>query len=273
MKRLCFTYRTFYTFDSPVYDHYYTFKIYPRDNERQQVIGLSESMDYGDSHSYSFDTFGNKMVYGCIHAPHDSFYFDVSGTVQVDGRKRDTDACLLSLFDRPSEMTQITPVLRETLDRLIGEAPRRSCYRREFGRLTDLERALYLSDCCYELLEYTPNVTSVTTDASHALRLGKGVCQDYAHVLLAFLRMLRIPARYVVGFMLGEGFTHAWVEVYCGGFWHGLDPTNSRLVDEGYIKLSHGRDYRDTMVCKGHFYGMAEQHQEIQVQVSEQKRR
>lgn len=269
MKKLSFTYQTLYTFDSPIYDHHYTFKIYPRDDERQHVISLSESMDFGDSHSYSYDTFGNKTVYGNISAPHSRFYFDISGTVIVDGRRKDSNAGLLPLFCNPSSMTRVTPVLQKTLENAAAVAGEKSCYRKAFDRMTDLEKCLYLSDYCHELLVYTPNATNVFTDASHALSLGKGVCQDYSHILIALLRMLSIPARYVVGFMLGEGFTHAWVEVYCNGFWHGLDPTNSRLVDEGYIKLSHGRDYNDTTVCKGHFYGEANQHQKIQVQVTE----
>lgn len=271
MKKLSFTYHTLYTFDSPIYDHYYTFKIYPRDDERQHVISLTESMNFGDSHSYSYDTFGNKTIYGNIRAPHDSFYFDISGTVLVDGRRKDADAGLLPLFSNPSAMTMPAPVLWEALREAAADAEKKSCYRRSFDLLTDLEKCLYLSDYCHERIEYTPNATDVSTNAAQALQLGKGVCQDYAHILLALLRLLRIPARYVVGFMLGEGYTHAWVEVYCNGVWHGLDPTNSRLVDEGYIKLSHGRDYNDTMVCKGHFYGEAKQHQQIRVQVSEMK--
>ena len=69
--------------------------------------------------------------------------------------------------------------------------------------------------------------------------------------------------------MMGEGYTHAWVEAWCDGCWYGVDPTNSKIVDEDYIKLSHGRDYNDTVVCKGHFYGKAQQSQEIKVQVQE----
>lgn len=269
MKKLHFTYRTLYTFDSPIYDHHYTFKIYPRENERQQVVSLLESMDFGDSHSYSYDTFGNKTVYGTISAPHTRFYFDISGTAYVDGTKYETDDHLLQLFVAPSSMTKVTPLLRETLEKAKKEATGHSIFHKELEQMTDLEKSSYLSDYCHELLTYTPNVTNVFTDASHALELGKGVCQDYSHILIALLRMLHIPARYVVGFMLGEGYTHAWVEAFCGGCWHGLDPTNCKLVDEGYIKLSHGRDYNDTTVCKGHFYGEAKQNQEISVQVVE----
>lgn len=269
MKRLGFTYQTKYMFDIPIYDHYYTLKIYPRDDERQQVISLVETMSYGDSHSYSFDAFGNKTVYGNIIKPHEQFEFEISGIINVDGTKKDGERKLLSLFQAPSGMTKPTDVLKRQLQRACEEAQETSCYHKAFENMTEIEKTVYLSDYCHALLTYTPNVTDVNTDASGALRLGKGVCQDYAHILIALLRMVHIPARYVVGFMLGEGYTHAWVEAFCDGCWYGVDPTNSRLIDESYIKLSHGRDYNDTVVCKGHFYGNAVQTQSIRVQVTE----
>ena len=106
MKRLRFQYHTLYTFDIPIYDHYYTLKIYPREDERQQVESLVETMSYGDSYSYSRDSFGNKTVYGNINAPHDSFEFEVNGIVIVDAEKQDKDQHLLSLFRAPSSMTK-----------------------------------------------------------------------------------------------------------------------------------------------------------------------
>lgn len=267
MKKLEFTYQTHYTFDAPIYDHHYTLKIYPRESERQHVESLFEVVSYGDAHGYSTDGFGNKMLYGNIDAPHDSFHFKVSGVVEVDDTKQDKDNHLLGVFRTPSAMTQVTPKLFQVLNEAANQAKEKSCYGKEFDEMTALEKMLYLSDYCHELLEYKQNVTNIYTSASEALELGEGVCQDYAHILIAFLRMTGIPARYVVGMMLGEGYTHAWVEAYYDGCWHGMDPTNCRLVDETYIKLSHGRDYNDTLVCKGHFYGKVQQMQDIQVSV------
>ena len=114
-------------------------------------------------------------------------------------------------------------------------------------------------------LSYEKGVTTFQTTAEEAMKLKKGVCQDYAHILIALLRMMRIPARYVVGMMIGEGFSHAWVEMEADGRWYGLDPTNDVLVGENYIKISHGRDYNDCIVNKGVFTGMASQKQDISV--------
>lgn len=269
MKKLSFLYRTEYTFDAPISNHSYTLKIYPREGTRQQIMQLVEMVSYGENHSYSTDMFGNKTLYGNIAEPHNHFSFEIHGVIEVSNREADRDKTHLPLFAMPSAMTKPTPYLQQALDTLKQQAKKKSCYSMEFHKLEPIEKALYLSDCCHELLEYQSNVTDISTDATEALRLGKGVCQDYAHLLIAFLRMVGIPARYVVGFMMGEGFTHAWVEAFCDGMWTGLDPTNSRLIREDYIKLSHGRDYLDTVVCKGHFTGVVHQQQEIVVQVSE----
>lgn len=93
--------------------------------------------------------------------------------------------------------------------------------------------------------------------------------QDYAHIMIALLRHAGIPARYVNGLMIGEGYTHAWVEIYTGEGWYGLDPTNNLHVDDYYIKLAHGRDYKDCILDKGRFLGIAQQKQEIYVKVEE----
>lgn len=269
MKKLSFTYQTKYTFNTPIYEHYYTLKIFPRENDGQYMETLLETVSYGDSHSYSLDAFGNKTVYGYMAEPHEQFQFEISGIAVVNSAKKDRDAALLSLFRAPSAMTKPSDILKDSLIKACGMAQEKSCYHKKFEDMTEVEKVVYLSDYCHELLTYTPNVTNVYTNAAEALALGKGVCQDYSHILISFLRILHIPARYIVGFMMGEGYTHAWVEAWCDGCWYGVDPTNSKIVDEDYIKISHGRDYNDTVVCKGHFYGQAKQTQEIWVQVKE----
>ena len=105
--------------------------------------------------------------------------------------------------------------------------------------------------------------------AEEAAALSMGVCQDYAHILLALLRHEHIPCRYVVGMMMGEGASHAWIEVSDGEKWIALDPTNNCPVDDRYINISHGRDAKDCTINQGFFYGLPEQLQEIHVVVEE----
>lgn len=121
----------------------------------------------------------------------------------------------------------------------------------------------------YERMEYVPGTTDIHTTAGEALAQRRGVCQDYAHIMIAVMRCLGVPARYVNGIMIGEGATHAWVEIYTGEGWYGLDPTNNLHIDGYYIKFSHGRDYGDCVVDKGRFLGFAAQEQKIYVNVEE----
>ena len=113
-------------------------------------------------------------------------------------------------------------------------------------------------------ISYQLGVTGVQTPAAMALHLGKGVCQDYAHILLCLLRLLGVPARYVSGHLLGEGAPHAWVEVLLedaeapGGIWViAYDPTNRRRAGLNYITVAVGRDYADITPTSGLFSGSA----------------
>jgi transglutaminase-like putative cysteine protease len=112
---------------------------------------------------------------------------------------------------------------------------------------------------------YQPGATAVTTHANEVIKKKVGVCQDFAHAMVAFCRSLQIPARYVSGYFFdstrdlrlrGSEATHAWVEVFVEGFgWIGLDPTNNKVVDDTYIVLAVGRDYTDVSPVAGSYYG------------------
>ena len=119
--------------------------------------------------------------------------------------------------------------------------------------------------------EYAPAATDVNTPALEALALRRGVCQDLAHVMLGCLRSLRLPARYVSGYMMtdpppgqprlvGSDASHAWVSLYVpggegGGCWVDLDPTNDRVPGEDYVVLAVGRDYSDVSPLRGVIHG------------------
>ncbi len=113
----------------------------------------------------------------------------------------------------------------------------------------------------YERMQFFPGVTHIETPASEAVAGGRGVCQDYAHVMLAICRELGLPARYVSGFIPGEGYMHAWVEVLVAdsrsgtAHWEGFDPTHNRRTDVSYLTVASGRDYADISPVSGSFYG------------------
>jgi transglutaminase-like putative cysteine protease len=117
----------------------------------------------------------------------------------------------------------------------------------------------------YSTMRYRHGVTGVGTTAAQALAVGQGVCQDYAHVMIAICRLLGLPTRYVSGHMLGEGGTHAWVEVVLPVFdgsdeaaaW-ALDPTHGRMATLSYVTVAVGRDYYDVAPTSGTYsYGPA----------------
>jgi transglutaminase-like putative cysteine protease len=108
-------------------------------------------------------------------------------------------------------------------------------------------------------ITYEYGVTSVTTTAAEALACGRGVCQDSAHVMLAVCRLLGQPARYVSGHLVGQGGTHAWVEVIVPRDGHAeavaFDPCNGRRTDGRYVTVATGRDYADVAPTSGSYVG------------------
>jgi transglutaminase-like putative cysteine protease len=124
---------------------------------------------------------------------------------------------------------------------------------------------------------YQSAVTHAHTHMRDVLQARVGVCQDFAHVMLGLCRAIKIPARYVSGYLYngpvdqlrGAQASHAWVEVYVLGHgWIGLDPTNARLVDGHYVKVGSGRDFADVSPVKGTYRGTAKRELSVEVRVS-----
>lgn len=142
-----------------------------------------------------------------------------------------------------------------------------------------LEAALDLNHRIYDGFEYDPNATTVSTPVAEVLRIRRGVCQDFAHLMLAGLRGLGIPARYVSGYLLtypppggqklqGSDASHAWVSIRVPGHgWVDLDPTNDMMTTTEHITLAWGRDYGDVSPIKGAIVGGGRQVVKVAVDV------
>jgi transglutaminase-like putative cysteine protease len=121
------------------------------------------------------------------------------------------------------------------------------------------ERAERICDAVSAAITYEFGVTSVQTTAPEALAAGRGVCQDFAHVMLALCHLVKLPARYVSGHLLGQGGTHAWVEVIVPRAAQAeavaFDPCNGRRTDGGYVTVATGRDYSDVAPTSGSYVG------------------
>lgn len=261
MKKLRFEYSMELKFSSPVNSHYFALRCVPGDSLRQKITLEKCSVAPADYTGTSPDGFGNLKISGCCRAAHDSFGYRIAGTAVTQGMIIQKGP-LHPMYRYPSKYTQFTPEVSGFAEKIMEE-----CGRKKLK--TGLEQAVCAMHYLYTHFEYMPGVTDIETTAAKALRLGRGVCQDYAHILTAVMRYMGIPARYVTGLMIGEGATHAWVEIYTDGGWYGLDPTNDLHIDEYYIKLAHGRDYGDCMVDRGIFLGNAVQEQKIYVNVEE----
>lgn len=129
----------------------------------------------------------------------------------------------------------------------------------------------------FENYEYRSGATSVSTHANEVIEGRAGVCQDFAHAMTALCRSIGIPARYVSGYFFdatrerhlrGSEASHAWVEIYLESFgWIGLDPTNNKVVDETYVILARGRDYRDVSPVMGSYFGSGKSAMMVEVTV------
>jgi transglutaminase-like putative cysteine protease len=146
----------------------------------------------------------------------------------------------------PTRLTQPDDRIRRAAEEMAASAP--------WG----LDLADRINDWVYQSMTYQVGATGVRTTAAEALALGLGVCQDYAHVMLATCREARLPARYVSGHLVGQGGTHAWVEVVLpvGDGSHeaiawAFDPTHAGRGGLGHVTIAVGRDYSDVAPTSG----------------------
>ena len=126
----------------------------------------------------------------------------------------------------------------------------------------------------FRIFEYVPGSTTAESPIESILETGRGVCQDYAHVMAAILRAWGIPCRYVSGYLapvkadVTTGESHAWVEAWFpGAGWIGFDPTNDTEGDERHVRVAVGRDYADVPPTRGVFLGNARSTLETEVTI------
>lgn len=260
MKNLKFQYHLKIAFEQPVKNHRFTVKCVPKSDEKQQITNLKLSILPKESLSEEIDSFGNHCIFGSADEPHSLFEVVMSGEARTglaDAVKAE-ETYRIGMFRSQSPLT------------IPGEAIR-SLYQELSFEESDNNRVK--SQKIMELLRkhftYVSGSTGIHTKAEEALEQGCGVCQDYSHIMISLCRMAGIAARYVVGMLIGEGLSHAWVEIEEDGFWYGFDPTNDKYAGDEHIKISHGRDYADCLLNQGLFTGDSRQFQTISVQVEE----
>ena len=255
-------------------------RVQPRSDARQRCLTFSLDVHPQANIMLYRDFLGNTVHHFDI--PGDSAHIQVAAQSLVEvviapapqladtGDWDDLDA-LVAAGDfwemlLPSAFAKPT----EELDKLAGEL---NLTRRG----NPLELLWELNDALYKAFNYVPNSTEVDSPIDDALKSRQGVCQDFAHIMIALLRKLKIPSRYVSGYLFHEakahdrspaGATHAWVEAFLPGLsWVGLDPTNNLICGERHIRVAIGRDYADVPPTRGVYRGEAESELSVQVTV------
>lgn len=256
MKKLSFEISTSLKFSAPVTEHHFLLRTIPISQGVQTILSSTLELKPNIPYTSFYDSFGNLNEVGCITVPHDEFTYSISGVAEInlDNQLQET---LHPIYKYPSFYTQLSPEMISYVSSLNLK-----------GNV--LEKSLQLADTLFHDMAYQSGSTCTTTTAMEAFRTKQGVCQDYAHIFIALARYLGIPTRYANGLPLGEGPSHAWIEIYNYNHWIGIDPTHNRLTGEDYVRFCVGRDFHDCALERGTFLGTVYQNQEITGHVIEQ---
>ncbi|MBV9350130.1 MAG: transglutaminase family protein [Mycobacterium sp.] len=263
MWRVRVVHETGYAYPSPVTASYNEVRLTPRSDARQNVI-LNRVETVPATRWYRYvDYWGTTVTAFDLHAPHTELTVTSSSVVETDQPEPPTakltwtellDEAVIDRFDEVLSPTDYAPVSK----RVAAVGKRIAKYHEP------AEAVVAATQWARSELEYLPGVTGVHSSGLDALREGKGVCQDFAHLSLIVLRSIGIPARYVSGYLLPkrdavvgdtvDGRSHAWIQAWTGGWWD-YDPTNDTEINEQYVSVGVGRDYADVSPLKGIYSG------------------
>lgn len=269
---------TNYKYEAPVRDSANQIILFPIKDEYQKVINHDLNISGSPEIEIFIDYYGNEVGTFTQNEPHTQLKIFSKVTVETFTKPLPQD----DMFS--SEQWHNLVILQQ-------EVPFIDYLRQEpfegINELKDIALNLKsLEDTPYKTaikycahvfnqFEYIKGITAVDTTIDEILKLKAGVCQDFAHVLTAMLRLTGIPARYVSGYicpnkngMRGEGATHAWAEAYLPAYgWLGLDPTNNCIANENHVRLAVGRNFTDCSPVKGVYKGGFEHVMEVNVSV------
>jgi transglutaminase-like putative cysteine protease len=256
-------------------------RMQPRSDEGQRCLSFSLDVRPSAAIMQYRDFTGNIVHHFDIAGSHSELTVKAQSLVEVlpasnpfaesERSWNDLDALVASgdywEMMLPSSFARPTPLL----DRLAGEIKLER-------RGTPFNLLLEINQSINERFAYVPNSTLVDSPIDDALAARKGVCQDFSHIMIALARELRIPCRYVSGYLFhadaekaraAEGASHAWVEALLPGLgWTEFDPTNNVLGGESHIRVAVGRDYAEVPPTRGVFKGGAESELSVSVSVA-----
>ena len=257
-----------FRYDAPVRGSVITLFVSPMQDARQSLRDISIETDPGGTTCEFAGPFGSRGHFLDRHARHISLLIRIRSRVQVnqsdplpprldsggwEALHAATGAPELSLMLQSSRFARMSPLLARFVED-HGISPG-----------TDpLESIRDLRSTLCRVFDYAPGSTSADSPIEHVLETGRGVCQDYAHVMASIARSWGIPTRYVSGYLGPDpdnpspGESHAWVECWLPGLgWSGFDPANDCDCDDRHVRVAIGRDYADVPPVRGTFLGAA----------------
>ena len=283
--KLCITHATAYDYAPVVETAQHITRLRPRNTATQQLISHSLDIQPPAQHTDMLDVYGNTRTFFALDYPHSRLQVTAHSMVETqvplplpltpDGsppweqvRERFRFRAG-GIHDAAAEFTFASDYVPQHGDFVAYARPSFAPGTPLLLAANDLMQRIF-HDFTYESLS-----TDVSTPAVDALAQRKGVCQDFAHIMVACLRAMGLPARYVSGYMLtlpptgqprliGSDASHAWASVYVpgapgagGACWYDFDPTNNRSPGEDYVTLAIGRDYGDVSPMRGVIHGGA----------------
>ena len=270
-----------YFYDIPVRHSVMSLCLMPRNDGGQRLLRFSVSIDPPASMNSEEDSYGNTKHVLNIHRQHQFLEIVTTSTVETtpplplpsslspsawEEMRLNRESLAHWDFTHDSAFVRPSLALADFVER-VGIKP----------TADPLESMSLLSDNLYHALQYVPGSTSAISPIEHALESGQGVCQDYAHIMLAIARLWGIPARYVSGYLYVAGrdgeqartsASHAWVECLFPSIgWTGFDPTNHCLADQRHVRVAVGRDYQDVSPVRGVLQGGGGVRMEVEVRM------
>jgi len=275
---------TRYRYSRQVWQSMMEVRMHPRSEGNQRCFVFQLSVNpRARIFGYS-DSYGNLVHHFDLPSRHDQLTIITDALVNIEDKPPVPDSMeyeswtdLEDLVEKndywdmlmPSHFARSSPEL-EALAREIGASDRNG--RSPLAFLMDISSGIHRS------FNYVKKSTTVNSPIEHALESRQGVCQDFAHIMIALVRNARIPCRYVSGYLYhgsenshpsADGATHAWVEALLPGLgWLGFDPTTNRLAGERHIRTAIGRDYADVPPTMGVMKGKAETQLQVRVRVT-----
>jgi transglutaminase-like putative cysteine protease len=284
------THRTLYEYAAPVSVSHHVARLEPRATATQSRESFSlQIFPEPALRKARADYFGNQLCFFAIQEIHSKLEIITSSHVTVEPRNPAQHESTMP-WETVAEMFR-DPVLPEVVEpyQFVFDSPQIRASReladyalQSFGKDTPLlAGARDLTRRIFEDFKFDPKATTVATPLEEVWKKRRGVCQDFAHLGIACLRSLGLPARYVSGYLrtrppegkprlVGADASHAWFRVFCPGTgWVDFDPTNNIQPAEEHIIVAYGRDYGDVSPVAGILTGGGEHEVKVSVDVEE----